>query len=726
MSSELIYTSSQQGLKQGSRGFCTVAVTAGLSRAIAGKMEMLSGYEFAYPLSDSNYHHNPVNFAHTIISVANRSQHVLSRVAASGTDYTGRANKIAHHILLTGEDLHPAGPAWMIQQIQQNRLFREVWQQAPCELPYGHITEQLPRTDQAGVQLANWQTLTGDPGWAGWLIEQYRNDPENPVFIIYQPGLPVLDLFVEALRLLPSEERWQVGFATYYTQLPTGCHYHWRALIKGSRAQQEIERYRAPQVIDLTGPLPPLTSASRYVAAARQGRAPAPITQTARSQPPGEKNSYDPSLYDTTAPVDDDLFGLRDLQQTQADEETPVYWSAARRNHNNQILQILWILVPVFVLVISIIIWSIIRSHQSDRVPDTHDLESQMTDNASASEQNKPPRALDTHSQPLAIPAKTDQTSQNHSSNPGRSDSNIKNVNSEGLPPLESRLRTKPNDSEFPAGYDKIVLYGNPETIDLGRSVAVYERINKLKNVATGSAGGSISHAIHQSQLAITIPLPSNNIALPRLGTIEYAIDESQGHRILRHLSHDPGTESWLNYYVLEFVSDSEKKVFQYRKQPPYTLTGICFPGQSTVITVDDYPAQSLLCIDHKDNTVYRDSQDEYQLTCRLKNNGQIDIEIEDTHGMINRACRYETDKIESNRLQEEIAREESAARKNQDLVADLKTQLRRLQEAHAEIPQPSYQAISGKLRKETIPVIDAWGLPVANIALSLREINQP
>ena len=54
MSLELIYTSAPKGLKAGSSGFCTVAVTGGMSRVVSTKLEMLSGYEFPFKISDPN------------------------------------------------------------------------------------------------------------------------------------------------------------------------------------------------------------------------------------------------------------------------------------------------------------------------------------------------------------------------------------------------------------------------------------------------------------------------------------------------------------------------------------------------------------------------------------------------------------------------------------------------------------------------------------------------
>ncbi|MFN8709125.1 MAG: hypothetical protein ACK50J_20770, partial [Planctomyces sp.] len=44
MVEEIIYTSSEKGLKQGSRGFCTVVSTSGMGLNLAERLESMSGY----------------------------------------------------------------------------------------------------------------------------------------------------------------------------------------------------------------------------------------------------------------------------------------------------------------------------------------------------------------------------------------------------------------------------------------------------------------------------------------------------------------------------------------------------------------------------------------------------------------------------------------------------------------------------------------------------------
>ncbi|MEO2033064.1 MAG: hypothetical protein ABGZ35_13360, partial [Planctomycetaceae bacterium] len=111
MIEEIIYTSAAKGLKQGSRGFCTVVSTAGMGANMAERLESMSGYRHAFPLNDPKAVLNPVNYSHVTTRMAGRKLNVISRVADAGQDYSGRTNKLAHHIVVDDVFSLVAGPA---------------------------------------------------------------------------------------------------------------------------------------------------------------------------------------------------------------------------------------------------------------------------------------------------------------------------------------------------------------------------------------------------------------------------------------------------------------------------------------------------------------------------------------------------------------------------------------------------------------------------------------
>jgi hypothetical protein len=187
--------------------------------------------------------------SHLRLTVGGKVFSVLSRIGPAGLDYSGRPNKYAHHVVLEDKERSEGGPAWLLS----DPLFMEAsWSGEPREIPVGRVPRQGDR--QPGVARA-WQSLTGDAGWSGVLAELFLLDPRRPVFLLFQPGMDLLPLFVEALALLPSSRRWDVDFSTYYSQLPQGVSCIWRGVLTGSDEARSAERLPNALVLDLSHPI---------------------------------------------------------------------------------------------------------------------------------------------------------------------------------------------------------------------------------------------------------------------------------------------------------------------------------------------------------------------------------------------------------------------------------------------------------------------------------------
>lgn len=269
MSQEILYTSAPRGLKPGSRGFCTVVSTEGMAGNLAERLESLSGYRHAFPLHDSRSKHNPVNYSHLAVTVGGRTHHVLSRIADAGEDYTGRSNKIAHHVALQPSELVPAGPAAVLAS---PGFCETQWDGQLNILPAGRTP---PPTDPTTGPCAAWQQITGDAGWGGVLAESAVQKGGRPMSVIFPAGTRTLPLVVEALNLLPPEERWNVTFSTYFTKLPAGVDCRWRFLLDDSPEAAALRRNPHAPVIDLCDDLGP-APVGEFVEAARTGRQPVP------------------------------------------------------------------------------------------------------------------------------------------------------------------------------------------------------------------------------------------------------------------------------------------------------------------------------------------------------------------------------------------------------------------------------------------------------------------
>lgn len=210
---ELVYTSAKSGLKPGSRGYCTVASSAGMSKPMAEKLESLSGYRHIFPPGTIEADKNPVAYSYVRLQIAGILCHVLSRVADAGLDYSGRSNKLAHHVVLEQQDLVREGPAACLAD---RRFALRRWTGDARILP----PKSVPPLSDSGPTRQHWESASSDPNWCDYLIQNVRQ--RKPVYVVYPIGTEVLPLIADAQSLLPSDERWHMTFSTYFTRVPPG------------------------------------------------------------------------------------------------------------------------------------------------------------------------------------------------------------------------------------------------------------------------------------------------------------------------------------------------------------------------------------------------------------------------------------------------------------------------------------------------------------------------
>ena len=283
MSFELVLTSVPKGLKPGSRGFASVAFTEGMPANYVQVCESLSGYVHVFDPQDSKYSQNPIGYSHLITSTGGRTFSILSRIAAYGTDYTGRTNKLAHHLMLGDGERPSCGPAFAMNN---GRIFFSEWKDPPQFL----AADRLKPSDLAipGLRAVQWEKTCGDAGMAGVLAQSFLDAPDRPSFLIFQPGMDLLPLLAEAQALLPPEKYWDVTFSTYFTALPVGMNCAWRCCLRDSDALVTARRIPNALVIDLverkiiSGSLPTNDS---LALAARTGERPSQPDNAPSPQP---------------------------------------------------------------------------------------------------------------------------------------------------------------------------------------------------------------------------------------------------------------------------------------------------------------------------------------------------------------------------------------------------------------------------------------------------------
>lgn len=313
MTHELILTSVSQGLEPDSRGFCAVAADRGISQHLIKRLTTLSEYEHPSSSDSEESRHPPVVYSHLIVPGLDSSWHVLSRVSDTGLDFKHDPNRLAHHVVLSENELVPEGPAWLLglhgfhfsewltpavrfdrgrliptltapppltrrQRIARERVWLDPWKMSPVVPPPENTdTLQSPTFQNEEQRMISgppsspcplWQELTGDAGWGGVLAETIRTG--RPVLVLYNPGMNIFPLFVEALALLPPPLFWKATFSTYFQRIPEHIPCQWKGLLAGSDEAKRLSDAGDSLVLDLTHPLGP-APVGPYVEYARRG-----------------------------------------------------------------------------------------------------------------------------------------------------------------------------------------------------------------------------------------------------------------------------------------------------------------------------------------------------------------------------------------------------------------------------------------------------------------------
>ncbi len=245
---ELIYTSAPKGLKPGSRGFCTVARTAGFPASLDQALESMSGYRWLEARAQQPLV-QPVNILCSQVQAGGRTYRVLSRIGDAGADYSGRTNKCAHHFAMAdGGDLPPGGPAWAALE---PGLFETQWQGEPVEFPPNR--KQFRAAVRPSKPATAWQELPGgDAGWAGVIAQRLFDQPATQIGLIFNAGQPTLNLVDDVLALLPSEKRWTTTFSTYLTDRPTAlCNI--QCILPDSTLLTDLRRNPQAWILDVSG-----------------------------------------------------------------------------------------------------------------------------------------------------------------------------------------------------------------------------------------------------------------------------------------------------------------------------------------------------------------------------------------------------------------------------------------------------------------------------------------
>ncbi len=281
MAWQLIYTSAPRLLEAGRTGFGTVARHRAVSGMLAAAVERFS--QFARLPG-----HDPRRIVHTcrILTVGSSTYHVLSCLQDAGSDYTGRTNHIAHHLIAEPREIRTLAAAGLTPaDVLMGMSWRTSWSEGPR---YLDSAEEIDLSSFAARPSHAWSAITGNPASAGIL---WSREALKGCYLITPPAANVLELFRESL-LASSAQAWQTRFTTCLEPNDDLADFRWVGLSSSSPMRAQVETSNR-LVLDLTRPsslpAPPEAEAPPPASQAPAPAAPPPPpTQFQAMVPPKE------------------------------------------------------------------------------------------------------------------------------------------------------------------------------------------------------------------------------------------------------------------------------------------------------------------------------------------------------------------------------------------------------------------------------------------------------
>lgn len=240
MAYQLIYTSAPKSLTIGRTGFSVVARSKAMSDKLASAVERCSTYD--------------INcgeiFSHRILSFSGEVWHILTRICDSGVDYTNRNNYIAHHLILSNDEIkNLANPAEIL--LQWNG-WKSSWEGEPRYIEEINDLHKIKTSNS--LPAVNWQNYFGNPSKAAILLNEnivISAPPKNARIL--------LNLFSESLLLnITPEDAWNTTFTTSFSSSENPNDFNWRTVANCDTALINLPARIAPNA--------PNNRASQYAA----------------------------------------------------------------------------------------------------------------------------------------------------------------------------------------------------------------------------------------------------------------------------------------------------------------------------------------------------------------------------------------------------------------------------------------------------------------------------
>jgi hypothetical protein len=273
MAWQLIYTSAPRLLEAGRTGFGTVARHRALGELLAGAVERLSQFARLPGLGARR-----VVRSHRIIPVGTSQIHVFSCIRDAGSDYTGRTNHLAHHLIADAREVRMAAEAGITPaDILMQMPWRSSWSESPRFFePLEEVSLMSLRTRMIS---SAWEKLIGSANFSALPLQTPR------CFIILPGETDALPLIQESLKSMGAESA-QVTFTTQLEPTDDLAGFRWVAMNASSPLRQQADGI-ARAVLNLmqSQSLPKLVTASKEPAIRSSREALLPMTAQPRQSP---------------------------------------------------------------------------------------------------------------------------------------------------------------------------------------------------------------------------------------------------------------------------------------------------------------------------------------------------------------------------------------------------------------------------------------------------------
>ena len=226
MAYQLIYTSVSRGLIPGRSGYTVAARHRQISDRLVSDIERVSGYTFA----TSGV--SPVIYAHRKISFSGKDYHVLTRNKDAGSDYTGRTNHLAQHLICEPEEI--AGCGASPAEVLYGFKWMESYDDEPRYLEDHEIVDLGQFAGTLALPASNWKAVRGEAGDAALLVDE-KGKPSS-VFVVNASGADgdsrsLLAMYAESLQLTAASgatpAAWRPSFTTYLQKVDTLADFDW-------------------------------------------------------------------------------------------------------------------------------------------------------------------------------------------------------------------------------------------------------------------------------------------------------------------------------------------------------------------------------------------------------------------------------------------------------------------------------------------------------------------